>query len=117
MKNNFLVFVCLAIFIVGCSSQSNVKYTGGEVVSNPDPETFHAEYKGALLKPGDRVNIFKYESMALELKNHQSRILPLKQKKILIGKAAVSAKLKDNFYELKSESPLHIPEGAFIEKY
>jgi hypothetical protein len=117
MKHKFLL-TCAFVLATGCSShlKTIVPPSEGEVVSNLDSQTFHAQYKGRSLKVGDRVSILKYEDFEADLKEHQSRNLPLKKKKIVIGEGVISSILNDDYYEFKSSTPQHIPEGAFIEK-
>ncbi|MDD4974619.1 MAG: hypothetical protein PHY93_09740 [Bacteriovorax sp.] len=118
MKHKFLTIICFFIFATGCSSHltTTVAPSEGEVVSNLDSQTFHAQYKGRSLQVGDHVSILKYEDFEADLKEHQSRNLPIKKKKKVIGVGVISSVLNDHYYEFKSNTPLHIPEGAFIEK-
>ena len=116
MKHKLLSLTCFLAFAFGCSTQTSKQLPEGEVVSNLDSQTFHAQYKGRNLKVGDRVSILKYEDFETDLKDHQSRNLPLKKKKTMIGQGVISSVLNDDYYEFKSDKPQHIPEGAFIEK-
>ena len=116
MKYKLLILTFFLNFLSGCSTHALNKSPKGEVVSNLDAQTFHVKYKGHNLRVGDRVSILQYKDFEADLKNHQSRNLPIKKEKIIIGKGVVSSILNDNYYELKSETPQHIPEGAFIEK-
>ncbi|MBC7540856.1 MAG: hypothetical protein H7281_18690 [Bacteriovorax sp.] len=118
MKQKFLILSCFFTLVAGCSSHvtTSDNLPVGEVVSNVDEQTFHAQYKGRNLKVGDHVTILKYEDFESDLKDHQSRVLPLRKKKTVIGAGVISSVLNDNYYEFKSDKPQHIPEGAFIEK-
>ena len=114
MKSKVIILISLSAFLFNCSSTK--KTNEGKVVSNLGDTTFHAEYKGPNLKVGDRVSILKFSDFETDLKNHQSRSLPKKQKKVVLGEGVVSSILNDNYYEFKTDAPQHIPEGAFIEK-
>jgi hypothetical protein len=118
MKYKHFTLTCFFVFIAGCSSHMtrSDNLPVSEVVSNVDEQTFYAQYKGRNLKVGDHVSILKYEDFETDLKDHQSRVLPLRKKKIIIGAGVISSVLNDNYYEFKSAKPQHIPKGAFIEK-
>lgn len=119
MKNKFPAFVCsltCLLALAGCSSSSVKSPTAGEIVSAVDTQTYHAQYMGKDLKIGDKVKIVEYDLVG-DLKHKQSRNMPFAQKKKVIGEATVSSILNDNYYELKSDKPQHVPADAFIEKF
>ncbi|MGZ3788865.1 MAG: hypothetical protein ACXVLQ_10095 [Bacteriovorax sp.] len=114
MKRKFLLLAYFLI-IASCSTQSEKAHKEGEIISSLDSRTYHAQYMGKDLKIGDKVKIVEYD-FNYNLKNRQSKNLPMPQKKKVIGEAVVSSILNDHFYELKSDKPQHIPAEAFIEK-
>ena len=116
MKFKFFILIFSLSILFSCASKTSNNFSDGKVVNFSSDKTFQAEYKGQILKIGDRVSILKYKDLKSKFKTHQSKILPIKQKKIIIGEGVVSSVLKNSFYEFKSESPQYIPEGAFIEK-
>lgn len=115
MKSPLLILALILSFS-GCSKQILVNPPEGEIVNSVDTETFHAQYNGRPLKVGDRISILKYEDFEKDLNDRRSRTMPLEKKKVSIGSGTVSSVLKDNYYELKPDTPQHIPSEAFIEK-
>ncbi len=116
MNKKNLILSCLLISISLPLQARSLVPASGEIVSTIDTQTFHAQYKGKDLRVGDRVRIVEYDFNRGQ-KNRPSRMLPMAQRRRIVGTATVSSLLKDNYYELKSDTPQHVPAGAFIEKY
>lgn len=93
------------LLLASCSS----KPPSGKVVSETGLGIFHAKYAGKDLNVGDKVKIFRMESMT------QGELAPPPVKKVL-SEGRVTSILHDNFYEIKTETAHHIPTDAFIEK-
>lgn len=123
MKHQLKIFGLL-ITLFSCAHDSKKNKDNqrpvGEIISNVNSEILHAKFTGKeALRVGDRITILQYKDFADDLKQRDSRNLPLKphekQKKVL-GSATVSSILNDGYYELKLDRPQHIPAEAFIEK-
>lgn len=102
MKKTLMILTLL--LTVACSSTP----PAGNVVSETGIGVFHAKYAGKSLKVGDKVKIFVMESIT----QGESTTPPAKK---VVGEGRVTSILKENFYEIKSESAHHIPSDAFIE--
>lgn len=103
MKKTLLVLTFL--LLTACSSTPPV----GNVVSEVGSGIFHAKYSGKNLNRGDKVRIFRMETIT------QGESVSTSKK--IIGEGLVTSSLHDDFYEIKSEPAHHIPTDAFIEKY
>lgn len=119
--NHAIAALGILLTLASCSQTADVSKPDGEIVSSIDSQTFHVkklEGKEKLMI-GERVNILSYEENLNDLKYRDSRDMPLTphaKKKKIIGQATISSYLKDNFYELKTDEPQHIPSEAYIEK-
>jgi hypothetical protein len=100
-----LIPINIFIFLTACSS-----IPAGKVVATTGIDTFQIEYPARTLKVGDRVKISENKS---EMAGDSYRPSVKKE----IGEGKVSALIQGHFYEVKTESALHIPADAFIEKY
>lgn len=106
----------LLLTAISCSHKQVSNPTSGDITYGSETATYQAEYKGkAPLVVGDKVKIMQYD-FGDSLKHKQSKNFPLASSKKQIGVATVSNVLNNNFYELTTEKPQHLPGNAFIEK-
>jgi hypothetical protein len=104
VKNN-IIFFSLFILVTACSTSST-----GKVVATTGVDTFQVEYPSSHLHVGDKVKI-------TEEKIEQRGDDYIHSTKKILGEGRVSALIQGHFYEVKTESAMHIPEDARIEKY
>lgn len=106
----------MLITAISCSHKQVSNPPSGDIAYASENSTYQAEYKGKeALKVGDKVKIMQYD-FGDSLKHKQSKNFPLASSKKQIGEATVSNVLSNNFYELTTDRPQHLPGNAFIEK-
>jgi hypothetical protein len=110
MFEKFLALVFLSFCFMSCSHTSTS--SEGSVTHVTGPQTFLATYPGEKLKIGDRVILLEEKGGVVDRRNPN----PQKSKKTIIGSGTVTSDFKNNFYEMKSDSPQMIPEKVFIQK-
>lgn len=106
--------------LLACSETPQVIQSESLISSTQETQTFQAKYKGReQLQVGDRLRILKYEDFVENLKEKESRNIPIgnyEKRKKVIGHATVSTVLEDNYYEFKLDKPQYVPSEAIIEK-
>lgn len=118
----FIKFLTFGFFLMllSCSETPQVTQSESLISSTMGPQTFQAKYKGkGQLRVGDRLRILEYEDFVEDLKEKESRNMPLgnyEKRKKIIGHATVSTVLDDNYYEFKLDKPQPVPAEVFIEK-
>lgn len=114
--NKIMTFLIL-MTAISCSHKEVANPPSGDISYGAEASTYQAEYKGkGALQVGDKVKIMQYD-FGDSLKHKQSKNFPIASSKKQIGEARVSNVLNNNFYELTTEKPQHIPGNAFIEKF
>jgi hypothetical protein len=111
-----LLSFLILLSAISCSHKQVANPPSGDIAYGAEAATYQAEYKGKEpLQVGDKVRIMEYD-FGDSLKHKQSRNFPLSSSKRQIGEATVSNVLSNNFYELSTDKPQHLPGNAFIEK-
>jgi hypothetical protein len=104
LVKNTIIYLGLFILLTACSSEP-----AGKVVATTGVDTFQVEYPANDLQVGDRVRITE-----TKLEMVGDGYVPSVKK--VIGEGKVSALIQGHFYEVKTESAMHVPTDALIEK-